>query len=203
MEDNDASIQAICLVFQHVIAHIALKVRFFISFSLIVHGGRNKISSEIKFWIIAFIWARGKRTLSSRYEEGTRFFLSQFRYAKLNETISNTKLYTFDDVFTHVSNLNTKYSLCYLMLSELAKWACTQWQLFFYLKTDFLSFFYLWFMIYILVLKICLKYVKEFIQLSQMSNGGCGWMVSLLACHAEDQGSFLPGERKQRHERLN
>ena len=33
--------------------------------------------------------------------------------------------------------------------------------------------------------------------------GGCGWMVSLLAGHAEDRGSFLPGERKQRHERLN
>ena len=48
---------------------------FFISFSLIVYGGRNKISSEIKFWIIAFIWARGKWTLSSRYEEGTRFFI--------------------------------------------------------------------------------------------------------------------------------
>ena len=32
--------------------------------------------------------------------------------------------------------------------------------------------------------------------------GGCGWMVSLLACHAEYRGSFLPGERKQRHERL-
>ena len=28
-------------------------------------------------------------------------------------------------------------------------------------------------------------------------------MVSLLACHAEDRGSFLPGERKQRHKRLN
>ena len=24
---------------------------------------------------------------------------------------------------------------------------------------------------------------------------GCGWTVSLLACHAEDQGSFLPGEK--------
>ena len=31
----------------------------------------------------------------------------------------------------------------------------------------------------------------------------CMTMVSLLACHAEDRGSFLPGERKQRHERLN
>ena len=27
--------------------------------------------------------------------------------------------------------------------------------------------------------------------------------TSLLACHAEDRGSFLPGERKQRHEQLN
>ena len=34
----------------------------------------------------------------------TDFFLSQFRYAKLNETISNTKLYAFDDVFTHVTH---------------------------------------------------------------------------------------------------
>ena len=34
-------------------------------------------------------------------------------------------------------------------------------------------------------------------------SGGCGWMVSLLACHTEDRGSFLSGERKQRHERLN
>ena len=40
-----------------------------------------------------------------------------------------------------VPNLNTKYVLCYLMLSKLAKWACTQWKLFFCLKTDFLSFF--------------------------------------------------------------
>ena len=30
-------------------------------------------------------------------------FLSQFRYAKLNETISNTKLYAFDGAFTHVT----------------------------------------------------------------------------------------------------
>ena len=31
-------------------------------------------------------------------------FLPQFRYAKLNETISNTKLYVFDDAFTHVTH---------------------------------------------------------------------------------------------------
>ena len=35
------------------------------------------------------------------------------------------------------------------------------------------------------------------------NKGGCGCMVSLLTCHAEDRGSFLPGERKQCHERLN
>ena len=41
------------------------------------------------------------------------FFLSQFRYAKLNETISNTKLYAFDTAFTHVSqwNLSVYYNL--------------------------------------------------------------------------------------------
>ena len=27
--------------------------------------------------------------------------------------------------------------------------------------------------------------------------------LDCLACHAEDRGSFLPGERKQRHKRLN
>ena len=32
-----------------------------------------------------------------------KIFLSQFRYAKLNETISNTKLYAFDNAFTHFS----------------------------------------------------------------------------------------------------
>ena len=31
-------------------------------------------------------------------------FVSQFRYAKLNETVSNTKLYAFDDAFTHVTH---------------------------------------------------------------------------------------------------
>ena len=33
-------------------------------------------------------------------------FLSQFKYAKLNETISSTKFYAFDDAFTHVTTLN-------------------------------------------------------------------------------------------------
>ena len=31
-------------------------------------------------------------------------FVSQFRNAKLKETISNTKLYAFDDAFTHVTH---------------------------------------------------------------------------------------------------
>ena len=40
----------------------------------------------------------------------------QFSYAKLNETISNAKLYAFDDAFTHVThytqwNLSTYYNL--------------------------------------------------------------------------------------------
>ena len=68
-----------------------------------------------------------------------------------------------------VPNLNTKYALCYLVLSKLAKWACTKWKLFFLLENWFPFIFYLWFMLYILVLKICFKYVKQFIQLSQMS----------------------------------
>ena len=38
-------------------------------------------------------------------------FLSQFRYAKLNETIYNTKLYAFDDAFTHYTQWNL--SACY------------------------------------------------------------------------------------------
>ena len=33
------------------------KSQIFISFLLVVHAGRSEISSEIKFWIIAFIWA--------------------------------------------------------------------------------------------------------------------------------------------------
>ena len=33
-----------------------------------------------------------------------QIILSQFMYAKLNETISNTKLYAFDDAFTHVTH---------------------------------------------------------------------------------------------------
>ena len=84
---------------------------FYIFFSLIVHAGRNEISSEIKFWIIAFIWAivysvysiwaRGPCPQGMRKEPD---FLPQFRYAKLNETISNTKLYVFDDAFTHVTH---------------------------------------------------------------------------------------------------
>ena len=41
-------------------------------------------------------WAQGMRKEPD--------FLSQFRYAKLNETISNTKLYAFDDVFTRVTH---------------------------------------------------------------------------------------------------
>ena len=40
------------------------------------------------------------------------------------------------------SQLYTKYTLCYLMLSKWANWASTQWKLLlFCLKTDFLSFF--------------------------------------------------------------
>ena len=100
------------------------KSQIFISFSLIVHAGRNEISSKIKFWIIAFIWAiiysvysiwaRGPCPQDMRKEPD--FFLSQFRYAKLNETISNTKLYAFDDAFTHVThytqwNLSVYYNL--------------------------------------------------------------------------------------------
>ena len=45
-----------------------------------------------------------------------QIFFSQFRYAKLNETVSNTKLYAFDDAFTHVThytqwNLSAYYNL--------------------------------------------------------------------------------------------
>ena len=45
-----------------------------------------------------------------------QIFFAQFRYAKLNETISNTKLYAFDDTFTHVThytqwNLSVYYNL--------------------------------------------------------------------------------------------
>ena len=83
----------------------------------------NEISSEIKFWIIALIWAiiysvysiwaRGPCPQGMRKEPD---FWSQFRYAKLNETISNTKLYAFDDAFTHVThytqwNLSVYYNL--------------------------------------------------------------------------------------------
>ena len=32
-------------------------------------------------------------------------FLSQFRYAKLIETIFNAKLYAFDDAFAHITQL--------------------------------------------------------------------------------------------------
>ena len=37
-------------------------------------------------------------------------FLSQFRYAKVIETIFNAKLYAFDDAFAHV----TQYAQCNL-----------------------------------------------------------------------------------------
>ena len=88
-----------------------------------MHAERNEISSEIKLWIIAFIWviiysvysiwARGPCAEGMRKEPD---FLPQFRYAKLNETISNTKLYVFDDPFTHVThhtqwNLSAYYNL--------------------------------------------------------------------------------------------
>ena len=86
-----------------------------------MHAERNDISSEIKLCIITFIWAiiysvysiwaRGPCAQGMRKEPD---FLSQFRYAKL--TISNTKLYAFDDAFTHVThytqlNLSAYYNL--------------------------------------------------------------------------------------------
>ena len=57
------------------------------------------------------------------------------------------------------------------MLSKWAKLASTQWKLFFFflLENWFPFIFHLCFMLYILVLKICLKYFKHYIQLSQMS----------------------------------
>ena len=68
------------------------------------------------------------------------------------------------------SQLYTKYTSCYLMLSKWAKWASTQWKLLFFLLENWFPFiFHLCFMLYILVLKICLKYVKHYVQLSQMS----------------------------------
>ena len=99
------------------------KSQTFYIFSLIVLAGKNEVSSEIKFWIIAFIlaiiysiywiWTRGP---CPQYMRKKPDFLSQFRYAKLNETISNAKLYAFDDAFTHVThytqwNLSVYYNL--------------------------------------------------------------------------------------------
>ena len=98
-----------------------------------MHAERNKISSEFKFWIIAFIltiiysvysiWARGPCPQGMRKEPD--FFLSQFMYAKLNETISNTKLYAFDNAFTHVSqwNLSVYYNL--FKWSKTFEYICT------------------------------------------------------------------------------
>ena len=68
MEDNDASKMfsfsqhncSYCLIHSipiYMKVPLESKSQIFISFSLIVHAGRNEISYEIKFWIIAFIWA--------------------------------------------------------------------------------------------------------------------------------------------------
>ena len=86
-----------------------------------MHAGRNEISSEIKFWIIAFIWAiiysvysiwaRGPCPQGMRKEPD---LLSQFRYAKLNETISNTKLYAFLWCIYSCYSLHSMKSLCIL-----------------------------------------------------------------------------------------
>ena len=67
-----------------------------------------------------------------------------------------------------VPSFYTKYALCYLMLSKWAKWASTQWKLFFF-AWKLISFHFSSMLLYILVLKICFKYIKHYIQLSQMS----------------------------------
>ena len=100
------------------------------SFSLIVHAGRNEISSEIKIWIIAFIWA----IIYSVYSiwttgpcpQGMRkepdFFLSQFRHAKLNETISST---SFMLLMMHLFMLLTTLSEISLYITICFKWSKT------------------------------------------------------------------------------
>ena len=55
------------------------------------------------------------------------------------------------------------------MLSKWEKLASTQWKLFFVLENWFPFIFHLCFMLYIRVLKICLKYFKHYIELNQMS----------------------------------
>ena len=106
------------------------KSQIFISFSLIVHAGRNEISSEIKFWIIAFIWAiiysvyyiwaRGPCPQGMRKEPD--LFLSQFRYAKLNETISSTP---FMLLMMHLFMLLTTLSEISLYITICFKWSKT------------------------------------------------------------------------------
>ena len=70
----------------------------FICFSLIVHAGRNEVISGIKFESLPSFEPSFSQFTQYEQEDlaqGMRKepdFLSQFRYAKLNETISNTML---------------------------------------------------------------------------------------------------------------
>ena len=63
-----------------------------------------------------------QENLPSRYEEGTRFFLSQFRYAKLNETISSTP---FMLLMMHLFMLLTTLSEISLYNMICFKWSKT------------------------------------------------------------------------------
>ena len=85
-----------------------------------------------------------------------------------------------------VPRFYTKYSLCYLMLNKWAKWASTQWKLFFFawklISFHFSSMFYAIYSVFQDLYQICLCVIfsiqnvqsidldpKHFIQLSQLS----------------------------------
>ena len=99
------------------------KSQIFISFLLIVHAGRSEISSEIKFWIIALIWAiiysvysiwaRGPCPQGMRKEPD--FFIT-IQVCQTQWDHFQYTLYAFDDAFIHVThytqwNLSVYYDL--------------------------------------------------------------------------------------------